>query len=94
MHSHGQHAPAHLADIKNRLHRIIGQLNGLERMVDADRDCPELLNQIVSARRALKALGDKIISEHLRHCIDGATRPAEAKQRMKDLLLVLDRYVA
>jgi DNA-binding FrmR family transcriptional regulator len=87
------HPPEYYRTIKSRLHRIVGQLNGLERMIDANRDCPEILMQIVSARKALKSLGDKVISEHFRHCIEGAQSPAEANQKMAELLTVLERYV-
>lgn len=79
--------------LKARLRKIVGQLNGVERMLEADRDCVEVLTQLVSARRAIKSLSEKIINTHLHHCIEHATDPASGKKRLAELLTVLERYV-
>lgn len=79
--------------LKARLRKIVGQLNGVERMLEADRDCAEVLTQLVSARRAIKSLSEKIINTHLHHCIEHATDPASGKKRLAELLTVLERYV-
>ena len=47
-----------------RVRKVVGQLNAVERMLDEDRDCPEILTQIVSARRGLKSLAEKLIHSH------------------------------
>jgi DNA-binding FrmR family transcriptional regulator len=79
--------------LRARLRKIIGQLQGVERMMEADRECTELLTQLVSARRGLKALAEKLIHAHLHHCIDGARDSASARRELRDLLTVLERYV-
>ena len=76
-----------------RVRKITGQLQAVERMLDEDRDCPEILTQIVSARRALKSLAEKLIHSHAHHCIEGAQNPAEARRKLRELLTVLERYV-
>ncbi len=88
-----RHPEADTKALKGRLRKIVGQLHGVERMLDADRDCAEVLTQLVSARRAIKSLSEKIISTHLHHCIEQATDPASGKKRLAELLSVLERYV-
>lgn len=61
-------------------------------MIDADEGCVAVLNQLVSARRALKSLTEKIIEDHLEACIDPGN-VAQAEASLAELLLVLKRYV-
>jgi DNA-binding FrmR family transcriptional regulator len=95
--SHPPHAHAHPEDetaaLRLRMRKIVGQLQGVEKMLEAERDCAEILTQIISARRGLKALSEKLIHSHLHHCIDGAADQAEAKRSLRDILVVLERYV-
>ncbi len=78
---------------KLRVRRIVGQLNAIERMLDADRDCAEILMQLVSARKALKSLAENLIHSHMQHCIEHAHSPTQGRQRLQELLVVLNRYV-
>ncbi len=77
-----------------RLRKIKGQIHGIEKMTEADTDCSEVLMQVVSARRALKAFGDEVIHSHLHDCIANAASQAECRQNLRSLLTVLERYVA
>jgi CsoR family transcriptional regulator, copper-sensing transcriptional repressor len=76
-----------------RVRKIVGQLNAVERMIDEDRDCAEILLQIVSARRGLKSLAEKLIHLHTHHCIEEAHTPTEGRRKLRELLTVLERYV-
>ena len=76
-----------------RVRKIVGQLQGVERMMEADRDCAEVLAQLVSARKAIKSLSEKLIHSHLHHCIESAENDTSAKRSLRDLLTVLERYV-
>ena len=78
--------------LKVRIRKIVGQLGGVERMLDENRDCPEILTQLVSARRAIKSLSEVLIDRHLHHCIEGAQQ-GEGKKKLRELLDVLNRYV-
>lgn len=55
-----------------RLHRIAGQVRGLERMVSEPRLCVELLTQIAAVQSALKSVGDEILHYHVQHCVPDA----------------------
>jgi DNA-binding FrmR family transcriptional regulator len=79
--------------LKTRVRKIAGQLAAIERMIDEDRDCPEVLTQLVSARKGLKSLAEVIIHQHAEQCIGGALDPADGQRKLRELLVVLQRYV-
>jgi len=78
---------------KLRARRIVGQMNAIERMLEEDRDCSEILMQLVSARKAIKSLAETLIHSHMQHCIEHAHSPAEGQKQLQELLVVLERYV-
>ena len=57
--------------IKTRLNRISGQVNGVGKMIDEDRYCLDILNQISAVRSALDALGVELLTNHLECCLMG-----------------------
>ena len=56
-------------DAKQRLHKIAGQVNGLQKMVDAERPCLEMLQQLASVKSALEQISVQFLSEHLQTCV-------------------------
>lgn len=58
----------------NRLHRIEGQVRGIDKMVNEDRDCIDVLKQISATIGALRSLGTVILEEHMNGCVAGAIR--------------------
>ena len=75
-----------------RLRRIKGQVEAIEKMVEDDIDCSDVLMQVVSARRALKSFSEEMIQSHLHECIEGAASPSESRRELRSLLTVLKRY--
>jgi DNA-binding FrmR family transcriptional regulator len=69
-----------------RLSRIEGQIRGLQRMVEEDRYCPDILTQVSSAQEALRAVDRALMRNHLTHCATHAIRTDE-RQEMYDELL-------
>src|SRR3990170_1278708 len=57
--------------IKARANRIAGQVAGIQRMLEEDRYCVDVLNQIAAVRSALDALGIELLSKHLESCVLG-----------------------
>lgn len=57
-----------------RLRRIEGQIRGLQKMVDDERYCAEILTQISSVQEALRAVGRELMRNHLKHCAASALR--------------------
>jgi DNA-binding FrmR family transcriptional regulator len=72
-----------------RLRRIEGQIRGLQRMVEEDRYCADILTQVSSAQEALRAVARALMRNHLSHCAAQAIRTgsAEERQAMYDELL-------
>lgn len=72
-----------------RLGRIEGQLRGIQRMVEEDRYCADILMQVTSAQEALRAVARSLMRNHLAHCASHAIRAGseEQKQAMYDELL-------
>ena len=74
-----------------RLRRIEGQVRGLQRMVENDRYCPDILVQLSSVKEALRAVGRALMRNHLRHCVTQAIRKGTSAQKeaMQEELLEL-----
>jgi DNA-binding FrmR family transcriptional regulator len=78
-----------------RLHRIEGQVRGIERMVSEDRYCIDILTQIGAVTTALESLGFRILDEHVKHCVAGALASgdaAEADEKAAELLEAVHRF--
>ena len=66
-------------DYLNRLRRIEGQVRGLQRMIDDDKYCIDVLTQISSVTKALQGVGLGLLDEHIRHCVrDAASTDADS----------------
>jgi DNA-binding FrmR family transcriptional regulator len=87
-------------DIKDRnlkrLRRIEGQVRGLQKMVESDRYCADILTQISSVHEALRAVGRELMRNHLKHCAAAAIRsddPAEADAMYDELMDMMYKNV-
>ena len=78
-----------------RLHRIEGQVRGIEKMVADDRYCIDILTQIGAVSTALESLGFQILDGHVKHCVAGAMASgdkAEAQAKAGELLETVHRF--
>ncbi|HEX2209065.1 MAG TPA: metal-sensitive transcriptional regulator [Longimicrobium sp.] len=98
--AHGRHAVAVDAGVKDRnlkrLRRIEGQIRGLQRMVEEDRYCADILTQISSVHEALRSVGRELVRNHLKHCAAAAIRseePAQAEQMYDELVDMMFKHV-
>jgi len=64
-----------------RLRRIEGQVRGLQKMVESDRYCADIMTQISSVHEALRAVGRELMRNHLRYCASDAIRHGDAAKR-------------
>lgn len=71
-HGHSVGYQEHKADVQARLRRIEGQIRGLQRMVDEETYCIDVLTQISSATRALQAVSVALLRDHMQHCVADA----------------------
>jgi DNA-binding FrmR family transcriptional regulator len=78
-----------------RLRRIEGQIRGLQKMVEADRYCADIMVQISSVHEALRAVGRSLMRNHLRHCATQALSqgsPEEAEAMYDELLNLIYKH--
>ena len=81
--------------LRKRLHRIEGQVRGIERMVDEDRYCIDILTQVGAVKTALESLGLEILEDHVSHCVRDALaagNPETATQKSEELLAAVERF--
>ena len=78
-----------------RLHRIEGQVRGIERMVEDERYCIDILTQISAVTTALESVALKLLHEHVNHCVAGALASgdaAAADEKARELLDAVERF--
>ena|SRR5699024_8922025 len=76
----------------NRLKRVEGQVRGIQRMVEEDRYCVDILVQISAINAALKKVGFSITERHMKHCINHAIKDGEGEQAIEELLEVMKQF--
>jgi DNA-binding FrmR family transcriptional regulator len=83
------------------MNRIAGQITGIKRMVEEDRYCVDILNQISAVRSALDALGVELLTNHLESCVIGHgfgrehanAKPMKPKELLAELQTALGRFL-
>jgi|SRR5918992_5751468 DNA-binding FrmR family transcriptional regulator len=77
-----------------RLRRIEGQVRGLQKMIEEDRYCPDILVQVSSAQEALRAVGRELMRNHLKHCATQAIRSggADAEATYDELIEMIYKH--
>jgi CsoR family transcriptional regulator, copper-sensing transcriptional repressor len=81
--------------VLSRLRRVEGQIRGLQRMVDEDQYCIDVLTQISAATKALQAVAVELLEDHLQHCVSDALAAggAEADLKVKEASAAIGRLV-
>jgi DNA-binding FrmR family transcriptional regulator len=76
-----------------RLRRIEGQVRGLQKMIDEDRYCADILTQVSSVQEALRSVGRELMRNHLKHCATAAIKagPREAEPMYDELIDLMYR---
>jgi CsoR family transcriptional regulator, copper-sensing transcriptional repressor len=75
----------------NALGRIEGQVRGIRAMVDAERDCAQIIQQVSAVRSALDMLGVRVVADNLRACVEEHDLPAADRARIDEALGALVR---
>ena len=90
-----EHAHTHpnKKKVVNRLARIEGHVRSIKEMVDADRDCSEVLIQIAAVRKALDNTAKVILKDHLEHCILHAIEKGDGSKSLADFEAAIDQYL-
>ena len=94
-HQHGYIAANSKDDYLKRLRRIEGQVRGLQRMVDEEQYCIDILTQVSAATKALQSVALGLLDEHLAHCVVDAARAGgpEAQEKVREASEAIARLV-
>ena len=84
---------SHKEQIQARLRRIEGQIRGVQKMVDEDRYCIDVLTQVSAAKAALDAVALALIHDHTEHCVAEAIRSGDGTDKIKELNDAVERLV-
>ena len=77
---------------RKRIRRIAGQIAGIERMIDEDRYCVDVLHQVAAVRAALDGVGKLILRGHVETCVSDALASGNARDRKQKIDEVLDVF--
>jgi DNA-binding FrmR family transcriptional regulator len=82
-------------DYLRRLRKVEGQVRGLQKMIEADAWCPDVVIQVASATRALQEVAVGLLSDHLRHCVmaTGADCPDDGDERLAEIAATIRQVI-
>jgi DNA-binding FrmR family transcriptional regulator len=78
--------------LQDRLSRIEGQVRGLQRMVDEDQYCIDILTQVNSVVAALKAVGMGLLNDHVKHCVKESIERGNGDEKVEELMAAVGRF--
>lgn len=81
------------ANLVARLRRIEGQMRGLQRMIEEDKYCIDILTQVSSVMAATQKVGMIILDDHIRGCVRDALIKDNGEDHIKELVQVLERFM-
>jgi CsoR family transcriptional regulator, copper-sensing transcriptional repressor len=84
---------SHKEQIQARLRRIEGQIRGVQKMVDEDRYCIDVLTQVSAAKAALDAVALALLQDHTEHCVAEAIRSGDGTEKIRELNDAVERLV-
>lgn len=80
-------------DLVTRLNRVEGQIRGIQKMIDENRYCIDVLIQISAAKAALDKIGLQILKDHTRGCVVDAIKHERGDAAIDELISVLDKFM-
>ncbi|KGX85759.1 metal-sensing transcriptional repressor [Pontibacillus litoralis] len=89
--SHAKSA-AEKEQLLNRLKRIEGQVRGIQKMIDEDRYCVDILVQISAINAALKKVGFTLLEKHTNHCVADAIHKGNGEEAIDELMKVVQQF--
>ncbi|MEN0644059.1 metal-sensing transcriptional repressor [Alkalicoccobacillus gibsonii] len=78
--------------LSNRLKRIEGQIRGIQKMVEDDRYCVDILTQISAVNAAMKKVSLQLLEDHSKHCVADAIKEGNGDQAIEELMSVVERF--
>lgn len=78
--------------VMKRLKRIEGQVRGIQKMIEEDRYCLDVLIQVTAANNALKKVGLQLMERHMSHCVSKAIQSGNGEDAIKELVKVVEQF--
>ena len=91
--NHAHHSEKVKLNLKSRLNRIEGQVKAINRMVDEDVYCDDVLTQIRATRSALNSVATKLLEHHMKSCIMEKINQGTEEEAMEELLVTFQKLV-
>lgn len=85
--------PRHDAELVGRLRKVTGQLSGVTRMVENERYCIDILDQLAAVTAAIDAAAVLVLSDHIDNCVREAIESGDAQDKVSELIAGVGRYV-
>ncbi len=79
--------------IQSRLRRIEGQVRGIQKMVDEDRYCIDVLTQVNATKAALESVALRLLADHTEHCVTEAIQAGDGRRKVRELNAAVERLV-
>ena len=81
-----------LDNIHRRLKKVVGQINGIDKMVEEDIPCEDILMQINAAKSALHKVGQVVLEGHLHHCVKAGIVHGDAEKTLADFAKAMEYF--
>ncbi len=79
-------------NLHNRLRKIIGQVQAIDRMIDGEVPCEDVLSQINAAKSALHKAGQVVLEGHLKHCVRDGIEHGDAEKTIENFAKAIERF--
>jgi CsoR family transcriptional regulator, copper-sensing transcriptional repressor len=84
---------SHREQIQGRLRRVEGQVRGLQKMIDEDRYCIDVLTQVSAVKAALDGVALLLLHDHTSHCVADAIQAGDGSEKIRELNEAVERLV-
>ncbi|MEX2949107.1 copper-sensing transcriptional repressor CsoR [Staphylococcus warneri] len=92
-HDHAHHSEQIKVNLKSRLNRIEGQVRAINRMIEEDVYCDDVLTQIRATRSALNSVATKLLEQHMKSCIADKVNQGHQEEAMEELLVTFQKLM-
>ena len=83
----------HRKKVIDRLSRIEGHVRGIKKMVEEDRDCPDLLHQLAAVKAAINKTSELVLEDHIQSCLIDAVKEGSIDESVKELMAAVSKLV-
>ncbi len=81
-------------ELRPRIKRVIGQIEGVEKMIEDERYCIDIINQINAARRALEGVALIIMKRHMESCLTEAIKSKKGQEKIDEMISSIDAFIS